>query len=804
MRPLIGPLLSLVTGILAAPGLDLRYAGPAILLAVLVACRQRGFALVAIGLTGAVLSQQAAPTGVNAIADDGLARRVILRLDAPPEAGADGVSIEARVLAADGAPVREGRALLRWYPGDATTSAMFEALDLGRGDTLEVLVRLRRPNAYRDPGVFDYRRFLERQGIYWTGTLRSPRLVTVLGRGWHTPDEIRDWTAGRIARYFDDATTRALMLGMVLGRRNLLPAGVERRFEEAGLIHLLVVSGFNLAVVAGAAFVLGRRLFSRVRARGIFALVLILGYALLVGDDPPVLRATIMAVWLVLGRMLDRGYAPANALAGTAMAILLIDPTSIRDMSFLLSFGAVTAILFVGAPAVAWSHSRLNPALRRLETPGTDRRLPDAVVDLRVALRVRAELSGWPIECLALPLRLASLVGEVTLVTTGIQMLLLPFAIESFHRVAPVSIPLNVLGAAIASMVTPPGLLLILLPEPVGAPLAWIIARLLDCLVAAVDIALKLPSSTLRVPSPPSFLWIVFAVGVLMLGFALPRRHVGTTAIAVTGLGGILILMLFADFSPKPPPDPVVTVLDVGQGDSILIEVPDGQRLIVDGGGIVSSNIGEGRFRIGEDVVSAYLFSRRFRRIDTLVLTHAHHDHMDGLFDLVRNFEIGEVWLGPNPMVPRYREFLEALALRGIPLRHVRAPDQLGPFRVLHPERGRRVSSEVSNDDSVVLLFEWEGRRALLTGDLESSLDAASLGGSGPVDLLKVPHHGSRNSRLEVASRIPVISVGANNRFGHPDPSRLPALRTDLLGAVEVTLAPSGPEVEFPGLSAPP
>lgn len=800
MRPLIGPLLSLVTGILSAPRLDLRYAGPAILLAVLVACRHRSFAMVAIGLTGAVLSQRAVPTGVNAIVDDGVARRVVLRLDAPPEASADGVSFEARVLTADGVAVREGRALLRWFPNDDPTAAIFESLDLGRGDTLEVLVRLRRPNTYRDPGVFDYRRFLARQGIYWTGTLRSPRLVTVLGRGWHTPDEIRNWTAGRIARYFEDATTRALVLGMVLGRRSLLPAVVERRFEEAGLIHLLVVSGFNLAVVAGAAFVLGSRLFSHARTRGIFALVLILGYAFLVGDDPPVLRATIMAVWLVLGRMLDRGYAPANALAGTAMVILVIDPTSIRDTSFLLSFGAVAAILSLGVPCVAWTHSRLHPALRHLGTPGTDRHLPDVVVDLRVALRVRAELSGWPIECLALPLRLASLVGEVTLVTTGIQILLLPFAIESFHRVAPVSIPLNVLGAAIASMVTPPGLLLIFLPEPVGAPLAWVLTRLLDGLVAALDIALKLPSATLRVPSPPPFLWIVFALGLLMLGCAVARRSVRTTTIAVAGLGGILILMLFGDFSQHPPPDPVVTVLDVGQGDSILIEVPDGQRVIVDGGGIVSSSIGEGRFRIGEDVVSAYLFSRRFRRIDTLVLTHAHQDHMDGLFDLVRNFEIGEVWLGPNPMVPRYREFLETLSLRGIPLRHVRAGDQLGPFRVLHPERGRRVSSEVSNDDSVVLLFEWEGRRALLTGDLESSLDV----GSGPVDLLKVPHHGSRNSRLQVGARIPVISVGANNRFGHPDSSRLPALRTDVLGAIEITLAPGGPRVAFPGLAASP
>jgi competence protein ComEC len=799
--PLIGPLLALVAGILAAPQLDLRYAGVAVLLAFLLAWRHRRFGLAVFGLLGAFVAQRAAPAGVNAVVDDGLARRILLRLDAAPEAGADGISLEARVLAADGITVDKGRALIRWFPEDDAAVALFESLDLGRGDTLEALVRLRRPNVYRDPGVFDYRRFLARQGIYWTGTLRSPRLVSVLDRGWHAPDRIREWTAERIGQYFETPTTRALILGMVLGRRNLLPRTVETKFEEAGLIHLLVVSGFNLAVVAGAAFFLGSMLFSHAHAREVFTLTLILGYAFLVGNDPPVLRATIMAVWLVLGRMLDRGYSPANALAGTAMLILLVDPTAIRDTSFLLSFGAVTAILSIGAPWVAWTHSRLHPALQRLAFPETDGHLPDVAVDLRVALRIRAELSGWPLECLALPVRFVSLVGEVTLVTMGIQILLLPFAIESFHRVAPVSVPLNVLGAAIASMVTPPGLLLIFLPRPVGSALAWVLALLLDGLMAALDIALRLPAATLRVPSPPLLLWIGFTLGLLILRFALARRSAKTARAAGAGLGGILLVMLFGDFSPEAPPNPVVTVLDVGQGDSILIEVPDGQRIVVDGGGIVSSDIEEGGFRIGEDVVSAYLFSRRFRRIDTLVLTHAHQDHMDGLFDLVRNFEIGEVWLGPNPMVPRYREFLESLAIRGIPLRHVRTGDEPGPFRVLNPGRTRRVSHEVSNDDSVVLLFDWKGRRALLTGDLERTLDDPALD-EGGVDLLKVPHHGSRGSRLEVAARVPVISVGANNRFGHPDASRLPALRTDLLGAIEVTLAPDGPRVAFPGLAS--
>ena len=128
------------------------------------------------------------------------------------------------------------------------------------------------------------------------------------------------------------------------------------------------------------------------------------------------------------------------------------------------------------------------------------------------------------------------------------------------------------------------------------------------------------------------------------------------------------------------------------------------------GGGLASgpyrSLREEGTFSIGEDVVGAYLFSRSIRRLDAPVLTHAHHDHMEGLFDLIRNFEFGKVWLGPNPMVPRYRQLLEQVRLRGILIRRIRAGEQIGPFRVQHPPPEYSTSAGVSNDDSLVLLLD--------------------------------------------------------------------------------------------------
>jgi competence protein ComEC len=152
------------------------------------------------------------------------------------------------------------------------------------------------------------------------------------------------------------------------------------------------------------------------------------------------------------------------------------------------------------------------------------------------------------------------------------------------------------------------------------------------------------------------------------------------------------------------------------------------------------------------------------------------------LFEVVQNFQIGEVWLGRNPMIPQFREFLVELERQGIPIRWVHAGETIAGIEVLHPPADWKVRKTAQNNDSVVLMIPFGQSRALLTGDLEMNLKGAP----NHVDVLKVPHHGSRTTKLNVQGDIRVISVGANNPFGHPDASKLPALRTDTLGAIRV------------------
>ena len=326
------PLIALIIGILLSPCLDPASVWICLPLAVLISFAKRWCGLIAVILAGAGISSLIPAPSTNL--DDSTAARVTGSLTKAPEWRGLGVYLDLQLTAIDAQPLR-GRARLTEFLDSPEQRALFDALHLGTGDHVEIVVKLHRPVVYRDPGVFDYRRYLERQGIYWTGTIRNPRLITVLDRGWHGPDRIKNWIEARLEKPFaDQPDVQSLVLGMVIGRKFGLTATIERQFQAGGVYHLLVVSGFNLAVVAGTTLWLARFIPCRRRTRLWLVLACALAYAAVVEGQAPVYRATIGVMLLVVGKLLDRGYTVFNATATAAFILLLADPTSLEDSSF--------------------------------------------------------------------------------------------------------------------------------------------------------------------------------------------------------------------------------------------------------------------------------------------------------------------------------------------------------------------------------------------------------------------------------------------------------------------------------------
>ncbi|HET8645999.1 MAG TPA: DNA internalization-related competence protein ComEC/Rec2, partial [Vicinamibacteria bacterium] len=545
-------------------------------------------------------------------------------------------------------------------------------------------------------------------------------------------------------RHVPGGGERALLLAMVLGDRSGLDAETSDAFRAAGTYHVLAISGAQVALLAGVLIALLRGLRLPPDPLAVIVCLALAFYALLVGGDVPVVRAAVMAAVLLAGRTASLDADPANLLGLAAVLLLGARPCAVGDLGFQLSFVATLAILLLTPPLLA----------------------------------------GVP----ALPLRLdLALAGSL-----AAQLALAPLMAAHFQRLAPAALLLNLAAVPLSGLVLLCGLAVLAaaaaLPPlaPLLGDLAWIAAH---ALLRSADPVRWLPALDVRVaPLPP---WLVAATAYALL--VLFRRGRRAAALPL----GVAVAALIAGRAPAADGRLHVTVLDVGQGDAIVLRGPSGRVAVVDAGAAY-----EGGGDMGEAVVGPYLLTTAVRRLDRVLVTHAHPDHAGGVPFLLRTFPVGEVWEGPAPANDgSHRRLEDALRRAGVVRRAVRAGlserwDGVD-LDVLAPRpRGR--PWRVRNDDSVVLRLRYLQTTILLAGDIERAAEAARAWPASSV--LKVPHHGSRSSSsapflAAVRPRIALLSAGHRNRHGHPHPEVLQGyrrqgielLRTDALGTVTVS-----------------
>jgi competence protein ComEC len=700
--------------------------------------------------------------------------------------------------------------------GTSSLTALGPLPTLKCGDIVEAPMRLKLAERYRDPGAWQYADYLLAQGIGAHASVRASKVAVLSKTNVRSSAQVdsaaqwqckiftaQSWASGHVVGYVHSKANRRLpgimrlnsddagmLNAMLFGDRAGLNKSQRVGFERTGSFHLFVVSGMHVGLLAGIVFWLTRRFKLHEWLATLLTIGLTFGYALLTGFGAPVQRALFMTVIFLLARLLSRDRNVLNALGAAALGVLVWSPAALFEASFQMTFLAIIAIGGIAIPLAEHSFLPYAHAAKDLEDRWIDGSLPPRVAQFRVMLRLWSEaavnlLGKWAAKLLPLLTRWSLWALELALIGAVAEMVMvLPMAVY-FHRATMFAVPTNMLSVPLVAVLAPTAIVtfcaslispwVAMLPGAATALLLHGVTRIIGR-VSAVHAA------DLRVPAPT--IWVATAA---LLGWALccwfVRRSRSWSWVAVISLPVIAVAVLWPERADVSPGMMEVTAIDVGQGDSIFIVGPDGETMLVDAGGpvggVTEAAEATSRFDVGEEVVSPYLWSRRFRRLDTLVLSHAHSDHMGGMPAVIRNFRPRELWVSIDPNSDAYRTLLAEAKSFGIVVRHFYAGDKVAwggtQITMLAPESGYTNSREPVNNDSLVMRMQYGDASVLLEGDAEAPSERAMLanGRVAAVTLLKVGHHGSRTSTTQefLNAAVPkdaVMSVGKGNTFGHP------------------------------------
>ena len=691
------------------------------------------------------------------------------------------------------------RLTIRW-PENSAARAPRQALRCG--DRIRAVVRLLPPELYRDPGVWSRTDYLLNQGITSSSAvdfrdvqlLNSTSAVSLSCRlaAWQHATTARllalpaamQWLPPALRLSADDA---AMLAAMTAGDRTYLNQNLRAGFERTGSFHMLVVSGFHLAIVAGCIFWITRRLRLPRFPATLLTLFGSFAYALFTGFATPVQRALWMIALYMLGRLVYRERNTMNTIGFAALCLLAVNPRSLFDSSFQMTLLAVVVIAGIAAPLLQATVQPYLAATRDLRLTAIDIKLAPPLAQFRVTLRMlatrlQAAVSSrfaWGV--FPWTVRFSLRIVELVVVSCIVELAMtLPMAVY-FHRITLFALPVNLLILPLLAVLLPAALLMLLLlivwPAVAILP-AVVVALVLHIGIGLVNLFGSFSFSHLRVATP--LLWQSAAFCVLLAAaivFARRGPWSRRAAWAIMLLAGIVAV------APRPIERPrnalLMEAIDVGQGDSLLLITPDGKTLLVDGGGFGGGpRYAPQSFDIGEEVVSPTLWARGIRHLDAVAISHAHSDHIGGLPSVLRNFHPSQLWVGNNPPIPAYQALLTEAAALHTRVRSFRAGDSF-PFgdtsiEVLAPFRNYRPGPQPSNDDSMVLRLTYKNTSVLLEGDAEAPIEKEMLSEPDLAStLLKVGHHGSITSTrpsflARVAPRWAVISCGLHNHYGHP------------------------------------
>ena len=689
--------------------------------------------------------------------------------------------------------------------------------DISIGDKVSFTGKIRSIRNFNNPGGFDYKKYMSFKKIWGTSYVRGKDLIVIkrnskTGMGWIIAD-----ARSRISDLIDNTVegdNGGVLKALIIGDRNSIPKNLKKAFNRAGVGHILAISGLHIGIVATVAFFFFKWILSyfkyflwnalTIKIAAVLSLFPVVIYGLLSGMSPSTQRAVIMVTVFLMTFLFEREHDSINTLAIAAMIILIVHPPSLFSISFQLSFIAVLAIIY-GLSRIRIKSKSRKPGLFQLRKK----------VYLFLLTSLFAILGTLPL--LMLYFNQVSFVGLLA------NLLVIPL---------------------IGFIVVPLGLFSILLYPVSVYGAAWCITANSELLDRALDIVIwfsNLPFASIKTVTPTYFeICCYYVLGWAVLNLiGIHYENAGEKDNVLGGSGridskvelkkqsavsrkrkvlAVVILVIIAGavdtcywfYNRFWHDDLRVTVIDVGQGSSALLEMPEGFNLLIDGGGFSDNSA----FDVGERVIAPLLWRKKIKTVDTLILSHPNSDHLNGLLYIAENFNVKKVWANRDTAdTVGYRKFMEIIKKKSIHMpefkdisrTHIINGVQLD---FLYPpsdymDNNKRTRSNFNNN-SLVIKVKFGSKSVLFPGDIMSKAEKELVAIAGDVltsDVLIAPHHGSRTSNSEffidsVNPETVIFSAGWRNSYKFPHPSVLKKykerecriLRTDSHGAVTISI----------------
>ncbi len=631
----------------------------------------------------------------------------------------------------------------------------------GLGAVIRCETTLSKPTGFMNPGGFDPAYHLKSKGIHLSGYVKYPEFFRVLRES----SSILNWFGKYRARALDwlDATRSVggwlperlrddipfISKALLLGSRGELSPDTYQIFQQTGLVHVLAVSGLHVGIIAGIVLWVLKRIPGGLRSRSMTLILIVWCYALLAGAGSSIIRAALMVSVTMISRILIRPAHLKNVVSLAVIVLLFYRPAWITDPGFQLTFAATGGIVL------------LYPGLKTM---------------------LRWIRPSWLQDGLA--------------VSIAAQTATAPISAFWFNRVgiACALSGLPLIPVVSLAMVTGVAALVLAFIPVVGPSLLRLHGFTVALLVWGTDLETRIPGVTFCTPTPA--LWMALTAGVLLVGLSYKDSkgfRISATCLIVPF---IFIGWFSSGYQNGNKMD--IWFLDVGNGDCIVVRLPDTKTMIIDAGGIFDSD-----YDIGEKVVVRALRTIGINSIDIAVITHPHPDHQLGMKAVIAHLKPKELWVMSSD--ESQSDFLDIID-------QARRQDVIVKF--LEKRNIFQVFPLSENNRSAVLGIRYGSFRALFSGDAEQEAEAALLdyGSYLRSDILKVGHHGSRSSCTPefitaVSPKVAVITSGRQNQFGHPHAETLHMLtkksqgiqifRSDVHGMVHVSTDGSTAEIRW-------